>query len=195
MTEDRILIRQLSALTYLEAAPILVKLRALEIEVALSDLPPKVKALRTHELDRYKELRSAAVFCHGMAQLAGAPVAFADHVAQDYDFVARWTADKPRYAMVQLKDVVSQKLKPDASVQAQIDKLRKYVAGGNLAVAIHVSQDMHFDPAALVIPKLSIASLWIFGAITPDESEWAIWGNFIEVSPAHVIGRRFHYPA
>jgi hypothetical protein len=43
-----------------------------------------------------------------------------------------------------------------ASVQTEIDKLKKYVAGKDLAVAIHLTRRAHFDPAKLVIPKLNI---------------------------------------
>lgn len=53
---------------------------------------------------------------------------------------------------------------------------------------------MRFDPAELVIPKPTIGELWVFGAITPDQSQWAIWGDFIGTPPAAVVGRRFAYP-
>ncbi len=90
--------------------------------------------------------------------------------------------------------MVSEEINPAASIQSEINKLTKYVAGNDLTVAIHLSRRVHFDPAILVIPKLNIGSLWVFAAITENQSEWAIWGNFIETAPAAVIGRRFNYP-
>jgi len=193
MTRDRL--RSLSRLQYRLPGPILARLRQVEIEVARSDLPPNVRALRTHALNRSRELRGAALFCHGMGSAIGVPVAFADYEAQDYDFVATWTLDGTQhFALVQLKEVVPRGVNPAATIQDEINKLTKYGDAKDLTVAIHLAQAGRFDPAALVIPKLNIGSLWVFAGITPDQSQWAIWGNFVDVAGTPVVGRRFDYP-
>jgi hypothetical protein len=189
LTGDRL--RLFRSLTYRDPCPILVKLRELEIAVALSDLPPKVKALRTRELKRDNELRDACLFCYGMGQQLGVTVGFADHETPSHDFVAMWAInDTPHFATVELKNVVPQTLNPSATVQAVIDSLQKY-RSPDLTVAIRFSQDGRFDPAQLLIPKLEIGSLWVFAAITPNQSKWALWGDLLTTSE----GRSFDYPS
>jgi hypothetical protein len=46
-------------------------------------------------------------------------------------------------------------------------------------VAIYVNLLLELDPPALQIPKLRISTLWIMGAVTPNQSRWAMWGDFL----------------
>jgi len=136
-------------------------------------------------------MRAAALFCYGMAQRIGQTVYLASSEAQDYDFVASWAVDDTQHlAPVQLKEVVPQDLNPLASVQATVNALSKYVDSEDLTVVIHLNQHGRFDPAALVVPSLRIAALWIFGAISEDQAQWGLWGNFLETPE----GTRFEYP-
>jgi hypothetical protein len=57
-------------------------------------------------------------------------------------------------------------------------------------VAIYLNRRTHFDPSTLVIPTLELAGLWVFGAISEDGTEWALWGDFLETP----VGTRFEYP-
>ena len=99
----------------------------------------------------------------------------------DYDFVARWESDPDvHFAPVQLKEVVPERLNAEASIQQAIDKLAKYPKSNNLTVAIKLNRREKFEPEKLIIPKLNIASLWIFAAITPDQSRWFLYGNMLE---------------
>jgi hypothetical protein len=91
---------------------------------------------------------------------------------------------------VQLKEVVPHDVNVAASVQERVNALSKYVDSEDLTVAIYLNQRVHFDPAKLVIPPLKIAALWVFGAISPDKEQWALWGNFLETRQ----GTRFEYP-
>lgn len=91
---------------------------------------------------------------------------------------------------MQLKEAVPHDVNPSASVQGIVDALAKYSDSSELTVAIHLNQRSYFDPGELSIPDLRIAALWIFGAISEDESDWGLWGNFLE-SP---VGTRFEYP-
>lgn len=74
---DRILLRAAEKLTYVDPAIYLMRLRRLEIEIAASDTPPKVTALRTNDLKAAREQRQAALFCLGMGQRLGQKVSFA----------------------------------------------------------------------------------------------------------------------
>jgi hypothetical protein len=170
----------------------LARLRTLDVQVASSDLPEKVKQLRTNELKSMRELREAAIFCYGMGKRIGRTVYLAPGESQDYDCVASWVVgNEQHFAPVQLKEVVPTALNPSASLPAVVASLAKYVDSKHLTVAIHLNQQTHFDPATLVAPPLSIAALWVFAAVTPNQAAWGLWGNFLE-TPS---GTRFEYPA
>lgn len=90
----------------------------------------------------------------------------------------------------QMKEVVPEPLNANSSLEKVIQSLTMYVDSQDLTVAIHLNRQVHFDPKTLVVPRLRIAALWIFGSITPDQSEWGLWGNFLE----EPMGTRFAYP-
>ena len=79
------------------------------------------------------------------------------------------------------------KLNPNASVQAAVNALTKYIDSDDLVVAIHLDRQILFDPAQLIVPDLSSAELWVFGALEPDQG---LWGDFM-TSPT---GTRYPYP-
>ncbi len=150
--------------------------------------------MRTNELKAHRELRSAARFCVGMSELRGTTVYVGRGESQDYDFVAAWVeGDTSNFARVQLKEVVPPDLNPESSLNALLESLvGKYTDSQQLVLAVHLNRPMHFDPSAVRVPALGLASIWVFGSISPDDSEWALWGNF--VSPP-VIGVRFRLPS
>jgi|SRR5579872_625703 len=153
-----------------------------ELNVALSDLPADVKSLRTHGLKRDREIREACLFCHGMAQRIGQPVWVYPVEDADYDFVAAWEVDDTRhFAPVQLKEVVPKHRNPSASLQAIVDRLTRYQASDQLTVAIHFNRAEQIDLRRVSVPPLALAGLWVFGAISEDQSQWALWGNMLEV--------------
>ena len=189
---SRIWLRSTQRLAFRDPSLILTELSIVEPAVAASDLPPAAKALRTNELKPVRELREAALFCYGMGCRLGQTVLLAPEESQDYDFVATWVVGgNQHFAPVQLKEVVPAELNASASVQAVIDGLTKYANSQSLTVAIHLNRHGRFDPAEIVVPPLQIAALWVFGAISADQREWALWGNFTE----HAIGTTFSYPA
>jgi hypothetical protein len=173
-------------------APFLVRLKQLEPQVVASSIPPNVKQLRTNKLKRLRELREAALFCHGMSLRMGQPVYMADDESSDYDFIASWVVGgEQHFAPVQLKEVVPTGLNASSSIDAVISDLSKYASSENLTVAVHLNQALHFDPAALVVRHLKLAALWVFASVTADQTEWGLWGNFLEPLPQ---GIRFAYP-
>jgi len=185
-------LRTAEKLTFVDPTPYLIQLRRVEIEVALSDTPPKIKALRTNSLKAVREQREAALFCHGMGERLGRKVYFSAQEDQDHDFIASWIDGEERhFAAVQLKEVVPLKTNPQASIEAIVAGLAKYTDSDRLSVAIHLNQEGRFEPALLQVPKLRIGSLWVFGCVAPDQSHWNLWGNFTESEP---YGTQFSYP-
>ena len=172
-------LRQFAALLFSDPGPFLVKLRELERQIALSDLPEKVRQLRTNELKPWRELREAALFAYCMGQRIGVPVLVARGEAQDYDFVVTWESKSVRnYAPIQIKEVVPTHLNPAATVSGVIGSLSKYGSSSDLTVVIHLNQRTAFDPGKLPVPKLPIGSLWMFGAVSPDANQWGPLGGF-----------------
>lgn len=190
---NRLWLRNAEKLTFVDPTPYLIQLRRLEIDIALSDVPPIVKALRTNSLKAAREQRQAAVFCHGMGQRLGHKVYFAAHEEQDYDFIASWIAGEERhFAAVQLKEVVPKERNPRGSVEAILAGLAdKYPDSDGLTVAIHLNQEGRFEPSLIQVQELRIESLWVFGCTAPNQSLWTLWGNFIESEP---YGTQFSYP-
>lgn len=184
-------LRAVEKLEYKDPASFLVRLRDVERPVALSTTPKKIKNLRTNELKQWREARDAALFCYGMSQRLGYPIYFAKGESQDYDFVASWVIDDVRhYTPVQLKEVVPTDLNPTASLQAVIEDLLIYGDSKDLTVAVRHNQRTYFEPSALKIPQLKIASLWIFAATEANQSQWGLWGDFLE----QPNGTCFAYP-
>jgi hypothetical protein len=189
---DRAWLRYAQKLEFQDPAPLLRRLRKVELEIAKSDVPEKIRKLRTNELKELRELREAAIFCHGVSQRIGQTVYVGRGESQDYDFVASWVVDdKQHLAPVQLKEVVPTDINPRSSLQATVDALKKYVDSEQLTVAIHLNRHTSFDLGQLIIPTLNIAAIWVFAALAPDQSVWGLWGNFMETAS----GTRYEYPA
>lgn len=178
---DRIKLRLFRQLQYKDPRSVLVDMARVERSIAPADIDPRVKHMRTNDLRNVRELRSACLFCHGMSEATGQKFGVAHSEADDYDAVATWIEGGTQsFAPIQLKEVPPVELSATATVQAIVDRLSKYSGPSDLTVAIHLSRAMPFTPAELVIPRLRIAALWAFGAISPDRSRWMIWGNFLD---------------
>lgn len=180
---DKIELRRLSRLEYREPTEFLTELRKFEIEVALSPTPDSVRQLRTNGLKSIRELRQAAIFCHMMARRVGAAVYLSPVEADDYDFVAVHHLDgTAHYSKVQLKELPPTDLPGFRTLTSLISTLGMYGSAPNLCVAIHLNQRLTIDPLKLDLPEEArgIGSLWMFGAIEPDQSRWGLWGNLLE---------------
>ena len=179
-------------LEFRDPRPYLKRLREIEAKVATSNLPRAVRNLRTNSLKEWREAREAAIFCVGIADRVGQTVFLARSESHDYDFIASWVADEVQHlAPVQLKEVVPTDLNPASSVLSTVDSLQtKYVDSRDLTVAIHLNRGVEFDPSVIRVPALKIAALWVYGAISPDQSEWGLWGDFLDTP----LGTRFAYP-
>lgn len=190
---NRLWLRAARKLQFRDPQSFLLYLRRVEVEIALSDSSSRVKSLRTNQLKEAREQREAALFCEGMSQRIGRAVYFASHEDQDFDFVASWAiGDSQHLAPVQLKEVVPASLNPSATIGSVIHSLEKYTDSSDLIVAIHLNQAGRFEPEALRLHHLKLASVWVFAAATADQSLWNLWGNFTEDGP---YGTQFSYPA
>lgn len=193
MQNNRVHLRAYSKLKYGDPRDFLEALAPLDAAVSVSDLPPPVKRLRTNILKANRERRDAAIFCLGMSQVLNTPVRFSPTEAQDYDFVATWEMDDVRhFCPIQLKEFVSSELNPKATMQSVLSGLSRYADSGDITVAIKIGRDFRFEPIELKVPsELSIAALWVYGAIAQDQSEWGLWGDFVRES---TDGIRFQIP-
>lgn len=188
---DAIRLRQVQQREYRDPTSFLRELRRLELEVLGAVRDPQVRRLRTNQLREWREARIAALFCHGMSERTGVKVLLSRGEFEDADFVATWTLENTRhFAPVQLKEVA-----PDergGGVDDVLASLAKYSGVNDLTVLIHLNRETNFNPAKIVVPRnLQIAALWFLGCSAPDQSEWTIWGNFLE-TPERT---RFAYPA
>lgn len=186
-------LRQFSKFEYGDPLGFLEALRPLDAAVSASNLPDKIKSLRTNLLKPKRELRDAAIFCLGMSTVLGVPVRFSPVEDQDFDFATTWSSDGVRhYCPIQLKEVVSEQLNKTVSVQTVVDALAKYADSDDLTVAIKLGRNCRFEPDELKIHrKLAVGALWVFGAISEDQTQWALWGDFVRGS---MDGTRFQIP-
>ncbi|MEM7768238.1 MAG: hypothetical protein AAF253_12235 [Pseudomonadota bacterium] len=182
MRNDPIKLRELGRLDYRDPIAFLKSSRAFEIEVSASVSPERVKRLRTGPLKAARERRDAALFCAGMIELTGQMIWMADAEDQDFDFVTCWAVDGVQHICpVQLKEVAPADLDPGGGLEKVFESLGRYADTKDLVVAVKLGREMRFEAAETKIPDgLTLAEMWVFGAITPDQSKWAIWGDFMQ---------------
>ncbi len=184
MSNDHIKLKTFEKLEYGDPRGFLRELIHVDAEISLSNLTPKIKHLRTNSLKQFREQRDAAIFCIGMAKVLNTSVRFSPVEEQDYDFVATWQSqDQPHYCPVQLKELVSSELNPSQLIQDVMNGLSKYTDSMDLTVAVKFNRIARFEQTNLQIPQtLCIGGLWVFGSIAEDQSEWALWGDFVSGS-------------
>jgi hypothetical protein len=104
----------------------------------------KVRTLRTKMLQPHLQGRQGALFCYGMQSFVGSKVYFARHEGEDYDIVTMYERNREiHHTPVQLKELVPEALNPKATLQAEIEKLKKYPKGP--VVAVHLNRRMRID--------------------------------------------------
>lgn len=146
-------------------------------EVSKSDLPEKVKNLRTHALKNERENWDALVFCYLLGEASGLAICMSREEESDFDSVFTWQEDGTQcFAPVQMKELVSEELNPNATLEAIFEGLKKYVDSDDLVVAIKLNRVMRIDPAELVLPELPVGEIFLFGSSAPDDSEWFLIG-------------------
>jgi len=178
---DRIELNRLSKLRFVDPRLVLPPLEQLRgVIAAQTDIDPNVRNLRTHELKRMRELWAACIFACGISEFLQANVFVADDETSDYDFVCGWAAgDTSNFCPVQLKEIVPTELNLKSNLQAVIDGIAERKSYKGRSIAIKLTRECLFDPDQLDLSGLDIESLWVFGAISPDQKEWAIWGDLL----------------
>jgi len=172
----------LSKLEYHDSRKVLLRLRDLQERVAVSELPDKVKNLRTRELKKYLEGRQVALFCYGIGNaVLNTDVFHALYESIDYDCVALWERDGEQgFTPIQLKELVPESLKSTATLANELEKLAKYVAPEDLVVALHVNRMCILEFAKIQMPRLNVAEVWLYGAISPDQGRWFLYGSLLK---------------
>jgi len=187
------ILKKWEKLEYHDPEFVLREFRKVEIKHAGLPVDKKVRNLRTNRLKTVREGREAALFCLGISKYMGTKVFFSPTELRDYDFVVCWqTGDTANYTAVQLKELVPEELNPVANVNDLIHRLKeKYPTSSDLIVAIHLNRTIRgLDLKNLNIPDLNLAGLYLFGATSEDQSQWALHGDFLG-NPQSIT---FEYP-
>lgn len=168
------------SLLYTDPSSLLVNLRKIQLSYPLESLRYAASSLRTHELRIFGEGRQAALFCYGIGQALGTKVSFAQAENQDYDIIIRYKLnDQLYFAPVQLKEWVPETVNSQATLQTELNKLKKYVDSKDLIVAFYLNRDTQLHFSELSFPKDQLGELWFFGAIDPSQAKWMVAGNFL----------------
>jgi hypothetical protein len=179
---DLIRFRQLQQRDYRDPADFLKGLRAVELGQLAQVNDPLVRRLRSRDLREWREARIAALFCHGYGERIGQKIYFSKGEFEDADCVAHWNnGEEPRFAPIQIKEVAPNDLNGDATIQDVVDGLIKYSGANDLTVLIYLNRKERFRPSEFLVPAgARIAALWVMACINPDQSRWALWGNYME---------------
>lgn len=180
--------------TYKYFDPREVLLRLAEIERTLVGLPieKNLLQLRTKRLRKFHESRQAAIFCYGMSCLNQGLVEYAPIEDSDFDCIARWKeGDSINYCPIQTKELVPADINPHATLESEVEKLKKYVDSENLVVAFYLNRQGHFEFPDIRSLNLNIAELWMFGSTTPDGRHWGLYGDLLKKPHKY----SFEYPS
>src|SRR5258705_360716 len=148
---DAITFRRWKSLTYHDPAAKLRQYRAVEAKaasyVAGQELGPGVRealALRTNELNRFRELRDGALFTYGMGLATGKRIGIADDEDVDHDFMTAWVEDEtPTFCPVQLKELASQDRDPGGTIEGLLSRLPKQYAPTKTVLVVRLSRAGH----------------------------------------------------
>ena len=165
---------------YLSPRKILLGLREAELSLPLHELHPKAATLRTRGLRQFLEGRQAALFSYGMGTILGTDVLFAQVENQDYDIICKFSTNGgTNYVPVQLKELVPDTFPNAQTLQNEINKLSKYVDSADLTVAFHLNRRAHLNFSELVVPKNTVAAIWLYGALDAKQARWHLTGNLV----------------
>lgn len=184
--------REWVKLDYLKPKKILIGLREIAKSNKLQEMDYKDASLRTRELRQYGENRQCALFCYGMSQALGINIKYAQFEKKDYDFVAFCEKGEEKYFIpIQMKELVPFEVNSKASLQSEINKLKKYSDSKDLVVAFHINRIINIVLSEICIPPLSIGAIWLFGAKDTSQNNWILIGNIMK---PNVRWYEFAYP-
>lgn len=175
--------REWSTYKYRSARDFLVNVLPLRAALAVSNTEARIHNLRTSKLKEERELWQACLFAHGIGSaVLSTEVCLAPVEADDYDCVARYIiGDTQHYVPIQLKEFVPEHLNPSTSLEVELEKLKKKcVDSRDLVIAIYLNRQFQLDLNTLKVPEIDIGELWFFGAVSPDQSQFMLWGDMLK---------------
>ena len=183
---DRIQLRVWSQLLFHDPATVLRKYWDVAQHPRITDLSPAVRELRTNDLRWAREGRQAALLCEGLSQGPAQTRIFVSPTeADDYDAVAVWRRGAERvFTPIQLKEAPT-----PGHLNGVLHDLQKY-RDPRLAIGVHLSGEGCLDLRSIEIPPLSVGSVWVFAASSPDQKRWILVGDLM-TNPAVY---QFEYP-
>ncbi|WP_157499625.1 hypothetical protein [Lysobacter sp. Root983] len=190
---DKAWCREAGTKTYVETGHLLRRLRAVELEITQHMPPDRHRRLQTRETLGLKELRDAALLCHGLAERRGEKIGVTHWENHDHDAVARiQKSGENQFFPLQLKQLPPDDINAKVTLQKIIDLLpSKYPKSPLLTVGISLNRDTRISFDKLNIPSMNIGGLFFFGAVKPDQSEWLLWGDALSHGAHATI---FKYP-
>jgi hypothetical protein len=186
---DPILRRQLASLKYIAPEDLLLAL--LPIVKAILQQPDShfTKNLTGKQKKRSLEKYQAASLAFLTKHPTGRPIQVAVDLSEDseYDCVLKCVEKNgaTAYKLVQLKQLPSHELNPDADLQSEMNKLKKrYPCSEDLLVAFWINRDVKLDLRLLKFEGLKIQQLWFFG--DDPSGDVSIHGGIISDWPSGV---------
>jgi hypothetical protein len=179
---DRITGRKWQALPWRDPRRDLVNLGRAQADFLERGISVTHDDLRQHGLKPHLERKQGALFAHFVSHaILKAPIAYAMVEEEDYDCVLKWKIDqRNRYARVQLKEIVPPHINPNATIESELAKLRKYPTSNQTIVAVHINQEGPLVWSSIAKPTTSVAEIWLYSALTPDQSLWFLYGDLLD---------------
>jgi hypothetical protein len=179
-------------LQYLNAEGVLrdLDLPGLTLRLAANPEPPHL--LSSRETRRQLEILQGCLFAYGLGQRMQRQFAFARDEACDHDGVIYWSENEIAcFSPVQLKELVPAELNANATLAAEIEKLRppRY-DNMELTVALHVNRTGEMRPLELDVRNLRLAGLYLVFAVDHEQRQWGLCGDLLD----HPTTSYFRYP-
>jgi hypothetical protein len=163
---DPILRRQLASLVYIASEDLLhALLPTVKAILQRPDTGP-AKQLTGKQKKRHLEEYQAASLAFLTKHLTGRSTQVAVDLPEysEYDCVLKCVGENgdTAYKLVQLKQLPSHELNPDADLQSEMNKLKKY-ACPHLLLSVWINRDVKLDLPRLNFESLTIEQLWFWG--------------------------------
>jgi len=183
---DRITARKWRSLDWRDPRTDLVNLGRRAAEFERRGISVTHDDLRQRELKPHLERKQAALFAYFVSHaILKLPMAYAMIEDEDYDCVLWWKeggkkVGKSHYGRVQLKEIVPPHINPNATIESELAKLGKYPTSNQTLVAVHVNQEGPLVWSAIARPATSVAEIWLYAALAPDQSRWFLYGDLLD---------------
>ena len=179
---DQGFLNEVRSLHYLDPRRVLMEPEALA--AAIAEFGAGLSANEVRQLG--EEIRQAAAFCAGMAELWGRSVDFSPGERWGADAVIRITAPEGalQVGLLQLTQLPDES-RSTISLQELINKKAgKYRDPEKLYLGVAVNRPGELDLEALTVPKgleAEVLELWVYGRLGGDDrSQWFFYGDMLD---------------